>query len=157
MLKQRFNALTERERYMVILAGVAIIIAIFYWGLWSPLNTSLQQQQTQLASNQKLLLWVEEQANRAIALRRSGPAKQTFQGTLPQAVTSTTARFNIAISRMQPQGDELQVWIDEAPFNDLMAWLDTLEDMGIVILQTDITEANDDGIIKVRRLVLGKL
>ena len=57
---------------------------------------------------------------------------------------------------MQPQDDELQVWIDQAPFNDVLEWLKTLEGMGIVIIQADIAEADDPGYIKVRRLQLGK-
>jgi general secretion pathway protein M len=57
---------------------------------------------------------------------------------------------------MQPQGAELQVWVDQAPFNDVLAWLQSMESMGVVILQADIAEADDAGYIKIRRLQLGR-
>jgi general secretion pathway protein M len=64
--------------------------------------------------------------------------------------------MRIAISRMQPQGDELQVWIDQAPFNDVLSWLQSLEKTGISILDIDIAESNLPGQVKIRRLKLGK-
>jgi general secretion pathway protein M len=57
---------------------------------------------------------------------------------------------------MQPQGDELQVWVDQAAFNNVLEWLKAMESMGVVILQADIAEADAAGHIKIRRLQLGK-
>jgi general secretion pathway protein M len=64
--------------------------------------------------------------------------------------------MKIAISRMQPQGDELQVWIDQAPFNDVLSWLQSLEKTGVSILDIDIAESDMPGQVKIRRLKLGK-
>jgi general secretion pathway protein M len=103
-----------------------------------------------------LLVWVKDSAARAQQLRRSSGGKRTFSGSLPQAVNRTTAQHDIAISRMQPQGDELQVWVDQAPFNSVLEWLKAMENMGVIILQADIAEADAPGYIKIRRLQLGK-
>lgn len=156
-LVSKFKALTEREQLMVIVATVVIIVGIFYFMVWSPLNSSIEKQRSLIADQQELLTWVQQSANRAIQLRQSGQgAQRNFNGSLPQAVNQTTARFKIAISRMQPQGQELQVWVDQAPFDSVVDWLNALEKMGIVILQVDITEAEAPGQIKIRRLQLGK-
>ena len=155
-LLDKFRALTEREQQLVILSGVFIVVALFYWGIWSPLTTSIEQQRQLLDNQQSLLTWVNDSAARAQQLRRSTTGNNSFSGSLPQAVNRTTNQHNIAISRMQPQGDELQVWVDQAPFNDVLAWLQTMEKMGIVILQADIAEADVEGHIKIRRLQLGK-
>ena len=64
--------------------------------------------------------------------------------------------MKIAISRMQPQGEELQVWIDQAPFNDVLSWLQSLEKIGVSILDIDITASDLPGQVKIRRLKLGK-
>jgi general secretion pathway protein M len=58
---------------------------------------------------------------------------------------------------MQPQGEELQVWIDQAPFNDILSWLQSLEKTGISVLDIDIAESGLPGQVKIRRLKLGKL
>jgi general secretion pathway protein M len=57
---------------------------------------------------------------------------------------------------MQPQGDELQVWVDQAPFNDVLSWLQSLEKSGVIIMDIDLAETGDPGLVKIRRLKLGK-
>jgi len=155
-LVEKFRGLTEREQRLVIISAVVAAIAIFYFAIWSPINYALTQQQLLRDNQQQLLTWVQESAARAKQLRRSSSTTQTLTGSLPQAVNRTTTRHNIEISRMQPQGDELQVWVDQAPFNDVLAWLKTMESMGVVILQADIAEADAAGYVKIRRLQLGK-
>ncbi|MCP4862721.1 MAG: type II secretion system protein M [Alteromonas sp.] len=155
-IKQKFTALTEREQRMVLLSGMVILLGIFYWGLWAPLNQSISQQSQLLESNKKLVSWVEEQGQKAAQLRRTQSSPRRVTGSLPQLVTSTSSNHSLSISRMQPQGDEIQVWIDEAPFNSLVGWLNELETRGIVIEQLDVAKANAPGMIKVRRLVLTK-
>lgn len=155
-LKQKFTALTEREQRLVLLSGLVILLGIFYWGLWAPLNQSISQQSQLLESNKKLVSWVEEQGQKAAHLRRTQSSPRQVTGSLPQLVTSTSSNHSLSISRMQPQGDEIEVWIDEAPFNSLVGWLNELETRGIVIEQLDVAVANAPGMIKVRRLVLTK-
>jgi general secretion pathway protein M len=71
-------------------------------------------------------------------------------------VNQSASRLNITISRMQPQGDELQVWVDQVPFNDVLSWLQSMESKGVVILDVDVAETSAPGQIKIRRLKLGK-
>ena len=99
---------------------------------------------------------MQKNATRAIQLRSATGSSSTFNGSLPQAVNQTAGRLKIAISRMQPQGDELQVWVDQAPFNDVLSWLQALEKMGVSILDLDIADANIPGHVKIRRLKLAK-
>ncbi len=155
-LLERYKALTEREQKLLMLSAVVLVIALFYFVIWSPLNSALDKQQRLLDNQQSLLVWVKDSATRAQQLRRSTSNNRAFSGSLPQAVSRTTNQYDIAVSRMQPQGDELQVWVDQAPFNSVLDWLKTMEGMGIVILQADIAEADAEGYIKIRRLQLGK-
>ena len=155
-LKARFSALTAREQILVIISGIVVLIGLFYFAIWQPLAQGIEREQRLLSNQTTLLTWVKSQSARAAQLRQSSRIKP-FTGSLPQAVNRTTSRYDIAISRMQPQGDELQVWVDEAEFNDVLAWLESLEKLGVLIKQADIAEADQDGIVRVRRLQLGKL
>jgi general secretion pathway protein M len=150
-----FYAMNEREQKLVSLAGIVSVIAIFYFGLWSPLSNALTTQQSLLDNQKTLQIWVEEQALRAAKLRQSstGPS---FNGSLTQLVNQTTRASKIQVARMQPVGDNLQITIDEIQFNTLVQWLDSIERRGVVVLQTDITETNEEGYVQVRRLQLGK-
>jgi general secretion pathway protein M len=155
-LKRVFLQLSPREQRLVLISAAFVIFAVFYWGIWSPLNTSLERSQNSVKSQQELLVWVQKNANRAVQLRSSTGNKGAFSGSLPQVVNQSANRMKIAISRMQPQGDELQVWIDQAPFNDVLSWLQSLEKTGVTILDVDIAEADAPGLVKIRRLKLGK-
>lgn len=155
-LISKYKALTEREQMLIIISVVMLVIASFYFLIWSPLTNAVQQQKQLLDNQQALLVWVKDSAARAQQLRKSSTSSTSLKGSLPQAVNRTTSKHNIEISRMQPKGEELQVWIEEAPFNSLLEWLKALEDTGVVILQADIVEADTTGYIKIRRLQLGK-
>lgn len=155
-IKQKFLALTEREQRLVIISVIVVVLGAFYWGIWSPLNKGISQQQQLVENNKKLAAWVEQQAIRANQLRGATGTPRQVSGALPQVVSSTSANYSLTISRMQPQGDEIQVWLDEAPFNNLIGWLSELEAQGVVIKQVDVSEASDAGKVKIRRLVLNK-
>jgi general secretion pathway protein M len=154
-LKAMFLQLSGREQRLVIISAILVLVAIFYWGIWSPLNTSLERDKAAVKNQTELLVWVQKNANRAVQLRSSG-SKTSLSGSLPQVVNQAASRMKITISRMQPQGEELQVWIDQAPFNDVLSWLQSLEKTGVTILDIDMAESDSPGQVKIRRLKLGK-
>lgn len=154
-IKQWFLQLSERERALVAAASAITFVVLFYYLLWAPLHNAVNNQSTALESDRKLLMWIQEQSSRAKLLENSGQVN-VFSGSLTQLVNQTTRDANILVSRLQPQDEELQVWIDEVPFNALMRWLADLEQRGVVILQSDFSETNADGFVQVRRLQLGK-
>lgn len=150
-----YNSLIFREKLLVLCALILTVTMSFYFFLWAPLNQALEENQKALVNEQALVSWLEEKTLRAKLLQDKG-ASETPSGTLTQIVNQTTRGTAIAISRMQPQGEELQVLIDSVPFNDLIEWLNTLERRGVVISQSDIIGTNTSGIVQVRRLQLSK-
>ncbi|GLR71446.1 type II secretion system protein M [Agaribacter marinus] len=154
-VSQWFKSLSEREKLIVLIGGGVGIIALFYFAIWAPLNQAIDENKSQLSNAKALNVWIQERASRAQLLKQSGQAKR-FSGSLTQLVNQTTRGANISVSRMQPQGEGLQVWIDAVPFNNLLRWLDTLEKQGVTIIQSDISETDNPGIVQVRRLQLGK-
>lgn len=156
-LKQRFNQLTDREQKLVSVSGIVILIGAVYFLLYAPMQASIERNTTSLNAQQELLTWVSQNANRAIQLKQSGGQGGEFNGSLPQAVNQTANSNEISISRMQPQGDDIQVWVDSARFDNVLAWLQALEKLGVQIIEADIAEGDSPGIVKVRRLRLSKL
>lgn len=154
-LKIWFNGLQTRERILVSVAAIITVILIFYLMIWSPLNNAISENQKALESERELVSWLQEQSLRARLLSDSG-SSTPVNGSLTQLVNQTTRGTNIAIARLQPIGDNLQVSIEKVPFNDLLAWLNALERRGVIILQSDIVDTDDTGIVQVRRLQLGK-
>lgn len=154
-IKSWYKGLSQREQKLVVIATIVVIAGIFYFAIWSPLNSAIAQQQKSVESDRQLLTWVQEQSNRATILRQSSN-RQAFTGSLTQVVNQTTRSANIPVARLQPQGEELVVTIDEVEFNRFLTWLSTLEGRGIIIIQSDVSEVDEQGFVQVRRLILGK-
>jgi general secretion pathway protein M len=153
---EKYQQLTDREKLLVSVSVVVVVIAILYYGLWSPMNRSLEASRAAVESQKADLAWIQRNANKAIQLRSGSNVAVNFRGSLTQAVNQTASQMRIAISRMQPQGEELKVWVDEAPFNDVLSWLGNMESKGIKIINLDVVQADAPGLVKIRSLQLGK-
>ena len=156
-LKQRFAQLTDREQKLVVISAVVIVIGAIYFLIYAPMQASIERNSASLNSQKELLTWVTQNANRAQQLKQSGGQGNQFSGSLPQAVNQTANNSDITISRMQPQGDDIQIWVDNARFDNVLNWLQSLEKMGVQIIEADIAEGDSPGIVKIRRLRLSKL
>ncbi len=154
-LLSKYQALSPREQRALWLGGGALVIALVYFLVWAPMQQSLTQTELRLLQQQELLQWVNTQTDRVKHLK-AGPAKRAFSGSLTQLVNSSAKRHQISLARMQPSGDELQVWVEEADFNRVLDWLMQLESSGVQIQEADLAEAKAPGQVKIRRLVLAK-
>lgn len=154
-IKTWFNTLSSREQKLVSIAAFVVVFCIFYFVVWAPLNSALEKSRNEVSNNENLLAYVQEQANRAVILRQSGN-RQVFSGSLTQIVNQTTRRASIPVARMQPQGEELIVTIDSVEFNRFVRWVASLEQQGVRIVQSDVSELDVQGHVQVRRLQLGK-
>jgi len=154
-MKRWFTGLSEREQKLVSVGAVVGALLIFYFSVWSPISSASAEQKLAVQSDKQLLAWVQEQSGRATILRRSSN-RTTFSGSLTQVVNQTTRGANIPVARMQPQGQELIVSIDEVVFNDFLTWLNILESKVVIIVQSDVSEVDSQGYVQVRRLQLGK-
>ncbi len=156
MIIEWFNSLEAREQLLVKMGSSILIVAMFYGLVWAPMNNTIANQTELLAQQQALSTWVIQQEAKVLQFRRQGPGKATLKGSLVQAVNQTAKASQITLTRIQPNDEEVQVWIDEVEFNTLMAWLDSLDKTGVQVLQADINESGGAGMVKVRRLQLGK-
>ncbi|WP_019027312.1 type II secretion system protein GspM [Colwellia piezophila] len=156
-MKVWWQQLNSREQRLVATMAVFFIIFIFYSAIWQPLNKSLAEANNKLARQQQLLSWVQE--NTALyqqAKRASG--KKNFTGSISSAANRSAKTYKLTITRMQPQGDDLQVWIDSTPFTQLLFWLEHLANVeGLKVKAIDLSQGNITGEVKVRRLHLSRL
>lgn len=155
-IKKRFEQLNDREKKLVMLFSILFICLMFYSLILAPLNTSIQKNSASIKQQTELLNWVKENRQKVAQLKASANNAGKFNGSLPQAINATARTAKIEIARMQPQGDELQIWVDSAAFSDVLGWLNTLENRGIRIIDVDLVETNESGKVKIRRLLIGK-
>lgn len=154
-MKTWWLGLNTREQRLVGSLGAVVLIFLFYSLVWQPLNDSIINTEKKVARQQELLSWVNQEISRYQA--NSGNAKRPKNNaSLSSIVNQAANRSGIAITRIQPQGDDLQVWIDNIAFNTLLQWLEQLSQQhGLMIKNIDLDATDIHGEVRVRRLQLG--
>lgn len=152
----KWQDLQAREQQLVVVMSVFIGIFIIYSLVWQPLSNGVVEKEAKLQRQYQLLSWVQENTAAYQAANKS--SSNSSRGSISSTVNRTVKQRNITITRMQPQGDELQVTIDSVPFNALMDWLQGLSSQhGIKVKSIDMAKTDDKGVVKIRRLLLGKI
>jgi len=155
-IKTWWQGLNVREQRLVWAMGSVISVFLLYGLLWQPLNDNVTQTQKRLASRQALLTWVTDNTARYQHVKSSTGVKKS-SGSLSSIVNRTANQQQLTITRMQPQGETLQVWLDSAPFTQLLFWLEHLaNNEGLQVQAIDLTKSDNEGEVRVRRLQLAK-
>lgn len=154
-MKAWWQQLNLREQRLVMAMASFIGIFIFYSLIWQPLNDNVVKAEQKLQRQQALLVWVNENTARYLQSAKSSGSRSN--GSLSSIINRTAKSNQIAITRMQPQADDLQVWIDEVSFSQLLQWLEQLAaNDGLHVKGIDLTRGEQTGTVRVRRLQLGK-
>ena len=151
-IKSWWLGLNLREQRLVLITGSAFSVYLLYSLLWLPLNENLVKTEKTLASRQALLTWVTDNTARYQNVKSSGDNKKN-SGSLSSIINRTASQQQLTITRMQPQGETLQVWLDSAPFTQLLFWLERLaNNEGLQVQAIDLTQGDNQGEVRVRRL-----
>ncbi|NQZ20820.1 MAG: type II secretion system protein M [Colwellia sp.] len=155
-MKIWWQQLKTSEQRLVAIMAIVVIGFLFFSLIWQPLNEGITKAQQKIGRQQTLLTEVQEGTQRYQQAKRNGGSGQS-SGSLSSIVNQSAGRHNITITRLQPQADDLQVWIDEVPFSQLLGWLEFLANReGLLVKSIDLGKTDEKGVVKVRRLQLGK-
>ena len=154
-----WQGITAREQRLVFIGAILLLVGFSYWSIWQPLTTRIAERERQVQNQQQTLAWLKEKGEEVLAMQGGSGRQIDTSGTLEGVVNRTAFNHKIKIARLQPQGQELQVWIDSVQFNDLLRWLATLaEQHGIQVQIIEVARENlAQGQVKVRRLQLSRL
>ncbi|MFT5481513.1 MAG: general secretion pathway protein M [Halieaceae bacterium] len=155
-----FQQLRHREQLIVFAGCVALLGMFLYTAILAPLSRNTESLQRQNIASAKALESVESMVARIEALRRSGASEASGSGgaNLARLINTHAARFNLKISRMQPNSkQEMQVRFEEAVFGDLLSWLYQLEIAdGLIVKEVAITQTGGVGLVTATIRLAGK-
>ena len=155
-MKAYWQQLEGRDKHLAILLLSTFLLAAGYWLLWQPLQTELTNTRRNISVQTQTLQEVKVLGQKITELQ-GGSVGRTEAGDLNQLVNRTALRNQISISRIQAKSNAVQIWIDDVNFNQFISWLENLnKQYGIEIQNIDISAIDHNGMIKVRRLQLGK-
>ncbi len=155
-MKAWWQQLNRREQQLFLAMAGVVIIFILYSLVWQPLNEGISESRKKLARQQELLSLVIAETQR-YQLAKGNNRGNRNRSSLSTIVNRTAGNRGISISRIQPQGNNLQVWIDNIAFDKLLQWLSQLsQSEGIVVAAIDISRGDMSGEVRVKRLQLGR-
>ncbi|MCG9748376.1 type II secretion system protein M [Shewanella sp. Isolate8] len=151
-IKTWWNGLVLREQQLVAACAIVLGVGILYWGIWTPISQAEADARRNLTAQESTLNYVKQTANKIAGLKQAG-GKKGFSGSLSTVVTQSAKSYGLEITRMQPQGNKIQVWMDEVPFDSLLDYLsDLVQQKGLSLDNIDLADGEAEGFVKVRRI-----
>ena len=128
-MKDWLDSLEARERVFVIAGGVAVMLALLYAFLWTPLDQGHRNLQDSVAAWERSLADLRPLRGMQPAPASAGPRTAASQQT-PVVIVDQTLRargLDRALRRSQPTtSNGIRVEFENVAFDDLVLWLDDL-------------------------------
>ena len=161
-MKEWWQSLSSRERSLVSVLSVFVILLLLYFIIWSPLQSSIDNLQQNVNNNQSLLTWMQ-QADAALqqqGANDNGSAASTDPNqrlsTVQQSLQTVNFRKH-AQQLEQTQKNEVRITISKAQFDNVISWLVNLwKNNGLVVDSANIKKLNDKGTISATLVITGK-
>ena len=146
LLNTWYNGLTSRDRNLFIATITILTITLFYLMVWEPVHQGRDLQQQKLKSQQDIYSWMQSAANEVKSFKGTGtrkaPSKQPITLTLENSAKISGLKKHI--NKIESSGKNgARVKIDSASFDQLLVWLNTLEQQHGVTITTASIERND--------------
>ncbi len=141
-----FLKLEQREQLSLLALAAVLVLYTLYMFVWSPLHNmrdDLAQQNRGVAES---LQRVDAMVSEVMQLRDSDRQVGTRRN-LTSLINRSTSRLQLQVSRLQPNSrGEIQVRMEGAAFDDLLAWLHEMEQgEGLLVREVSITQAGSVG------------
>jgi len=138
MLKERFAALNRRDQQTLMIAAPIVVLLIMWLAIINPQLERHSQLSQQIERKQADLSWMQQAAMSLNARQNSSP-DAIAAGSLRQEATQAFTRQKITINRIQSnKDDELSMWADDVPFDQLLTVVGTLTNRGITLDQIQL-------------------
>lgn len=132
-MKDWWETLQSRERYMVLVAAVLVSIAILYLAIWSPIASSRDNKQKRVEAKRDTVVWMSQKKQEVEHLKRINPNmfNRSSDGRSLLAIVDTGAKqmgIRPAITRIEPKGDDkVQLTMEDIAFDYLIVLLGELD------------------------------
>jgi general secretion pathway protein M len=122
----RYQSFSPSEQLIINGLGVLIVIVLVFVLIWMPVYQWKNEKQALYQRQQELVAWINTKA--PLVAGRGAREGQLPRGqTLQSVIARDAQRVKIQLQRTEPRGQNLRVWVNEVPFDNLMTWLLALE------------------------------
>ncbi len=155
-IKQWFNSLPQKERWMVSGTGLLIIITLFYLIVWEPMHVGLETERQKQQAQKEVLVWMQQAAGEVRALRASGNRSTVRDKNKPITLvieqSINNAGLKTSVKKIESSGNNgARVTLNNASFNQILVWLNTLATHnGTQVVSANIERASKPGRVNAR-------
>lgn len=143
-LRRRYYALAARERLLAAALMATLVVALAA-GVVNSLRDFRADAVSRYAREHADLQWMR--ANRGAAGLRDGPVA----GAASMSTVNATAKdFDLALLRIDPEGEGFRVQIEAKPFEKVLLWSRALEARHGMTITSATIDAYDPGVVNAR-------
>jgi len=146
MMKEKWQQLSLREKRLVIITSIVVVITLVYFMIWEPLQDGIETSRVRIKAQNDTLVQMREQAAEArqlMAVQRQAGAGTGSSSSLLVIIERTAQEKNLKsrLQKVQPEGqDGVRVWVENASFDLLIEWLALLENKNTIYVSEIIIE-----------------
>jgi general secretion pathway protein M len=131
LLRKWYAALPVKEQWMVLFTGILVVITLFYILLWEPIFEGLDNQKQLLLTQNKTLFEMQQYAAEAASMKTTGNVVKIRDADKPVNLVVDQSLQNAGLKPMvkkleSSDNDGARVTLNDASFNQLLVWLNTL-------------------------------
>ena len=154
-LRQRWDALAPRERGMLTLGAIVVVLVVGYLAIWEPLVQRRDAWRVRVAAAEADLAWMRSVAPQVEAQSANRPATLLPDSRSLLARADASARdagLGASLLRVEPVSAlQVRVYFEQAGFDAMMRWLETLaERHGTRVVEMSAQRAAGVGLVDVR-------
>lgn len=144
-MKEKWQQLSLREKRLVIITAIVVVITVVYFMIWQPLQDGIQTSRVRVKAQHQTLTQMQEQAAEArqllAAQRQAGSNRSSSSLLVIIERTAQTKNLKSRLQKVQPEGeDSVRVWVENASFDQLIDWLALLENRNTIYVSEIIIE-----------------
>ena len=157
-MKEWFDSLDPRERKVVTIGAIMLLLLSVYFLAWEPFSSKLDKLRKSSVANERTLSWMKQTSLEVKRLQRNSGGPKNLSGQSLLGLIDKTAKQHKladAIKRVQPDGKtKALVRLESASFNNMILWLEQLQlRQGIEIVSSDIERQEQPGLVNARLIL----
>lgn len=151
-MKHYFSTLNDREKWMLVVGGLCLILYLYYLFAYAPLSKQTDEKRNQLVEKIETLEWMKQVQQQA----HSSPIKKSLDHSQMMTLIASQLKENPLLKfpyqLQQINSGDIQLSFDKVPFKLFLLWLEKMsKEYSIKIKQLDVDPTKVPG---VTRLVL---
>lgn len=147
-MKQWFSGLNTRERRILMIGAVVLLVMLVYLVIWEPFDSRRSQLRASVEAQRNTYAWMLQASKEVKRLSGRGNRVKRHTGSLLGTINNTakTGLAGAIIKRVEEDRQQgVRVWIEQVAFDDLVKWLGKIQQQYGIRVSSLVSERHSKG------------